>query len=336
MARKPSPAFYASPLMEALRPGVQLLPAFVHLPAKGRGRLGLRPALVLSQAYYMSKRSGGEWEYTPDDWKGTTGLSDDQLDRALRVLVASGFLHRRQRSRVRVMSYSLDLQALEAALVSCAPITANLRLCKTAESRLCKTAESRLSLYERGSFLRKEGGEKRTTRKRAVPAPPPAPPTATPGEDRNKSAWLAYAAELSPAWVESNDAAKCWDREESLGWEVRGRKVRDWKARARVLLGVWREEKGGADKEAKAGKLQAAKAAGEAAAKDARDRLERVQALAAAEDWPGVVEAERLWRIEAPGTFSGYLDRHRRPEWTRKIAAASPVSRWKPRTSPTR
>jgi len=147
---------------------------------------------------------------------------------------------------------------------------------------------------------------------------------------------MAYAAELSPAWVESKDAAKCWDREESLGWEVRGRKVRDWKARARVLLGVWREEKGGADKEAKAGKLQAAKAAGEAAAKDARDRLERVQALAAAEDWPGVVEAERLWRIEAPGTFAGYLDRHRRPEWTRKIAAASPVSRWKPRTSPTR
>lgn len=338
MARKPSPASgTVSPLMEALRPGVQLLPAFVHLPAQdGRGRLGLRAALVLSQAYYMSKRSGGEWEYTPDDWKGTTGLSSDQLDRALRLLVDSGFLYRRQRSRVRVMSYSLDLQALEAALVSCASITAELRLCKTAESRPCKTAKSRPSLIERGSFLRKEGGEKRATRKRAATAPPPAPPTATPGEDRSKAAWMAYASELSPAWVESKDAGKCWDREESLGWEVRGRKVRDWKARARVLLGVWREEKGGAEKEAKVGKLLAAKAAGEAAATDARARLDRVQALAAAEDWPGVVEAERLWRIEAPGTFSAYLDRHRRPEWTRKIAAASPVSRWKPGAHPRR
>ena len=94
--------------------------------------------------------------------------------------------------------------------------------------------------------------------------------------------------------------------------------------------------KGGADKEAKAGKVAAARAAGEAAAKDARERLERVQALAASEDWPGVVEAERLWRIEAPGTFSGYMDRHRRPEWAKKIAAASPVSRWNHRSTPSR
>ena len=335
MARKPSPASATvSPLMEALRPGVQLLPAFVHLPAP-RGRLGLRPALVLSQAYYMSKRSGGEWEYTPDDWKGTTGLSDDQLDRALRVLVQAGYLHRRQRSRVRVMAYSLDLQALEAALVSCAPITAKLRLCKTADSRPCKTADSRPSLIERGSFLRKEG-EKRTPRKRAAEAPPPAPPMAAPGEERTRAAWMAYAAELSPAWVESKDAGKCWDLMESWGWEVKGRKVKDWKARARVLLGVWRDEKGGTEKEAKAGKLQAAKAAGEAAAQDARKRLERVQALAASEDWPGVVEAERLWRLEAPGTFSAYFERHRLPEWSRKIAAAAPVSRWKPGTPPRR
>ena len=334
MGRKPSPASASiSPLMGALRPGVQLLPAFVLLPAKGgRGRIGLRPALVLSQAYYMSKRSGGEWEYTPDDWKGTTGLSDDQVSRALRVLVDAGFLARRQRSRVRVMSYSLDLGALEAALILCAPITAKSRLCKTAELRPCKTAELRPSLYERGSFLQKEGGEARARRKRAD-AKHPAPPSATPGEERTRAAWIAYASELSPAWGESKDAAKCWDLMEESEWEGKdGRKFRNWKARARVLYAVWRDERGGAAIEAKAGKLLAAKAAGEAAAADARDRLERVQALAAAEDWAGVVEAERLWRVDAPGTFAGYLDRHRRPEWSRKIAAAAPVSRWKPGT----
>lgn len=326
MARPRPAAAPVSPLMDALRPGVQLLPAFVYLPAKGRGKIGLRAALILSQAYYMSKRTGGgPWEYTPAEWSGSTGLSEDQTSRALRVLVDAGYLTRRQLSRVRVMAYTVELSALEKGLLSCVSKTAVSRLSITADLRLCKPAVSRLSLYEKGSFLKERGGEGATRRKRAD-AVPPAPLSALPGDERTKDAWMAYASELSPAWVASKDAAKCWDLMESKGWEdARGRPFKDWKARARVLLGIWREEKGGAAAEAKAeerAKVAAAAAgsiAGELA--DARARLDALTERAAAGDWEAVKEGERAWRAANPRTFAAYLDGKRPREWAQNIAA---------------
>lgn len=342
MARTRPAAAPVSPLMDALRPGVQLLPAFVHLPAKGRGKIGLRAALILSQAYYMSKRTGGgAWEYTPADWMGTTGLSEDQTSRALRVLHDAGYLTRRQLSRVRVMSYTVELSALEKGLLSCASKTAELRLSITAESRLCRTAESRLSLYEKGSFLKERGGEGATRRRRADVVPSPPPLSALPGDERTKDAWTAYALELSPAWVASKDAAKCWDLMESKGWEdARGRLYKDWKARARVLLGIWRDEKGGAAAEAKAeerAKVAAAAAgsiAGELA--DARARLDALTARAASGDWEAVKEGERAWRAANPRTFAAYLDGKRPREWAQKIAALPSSKPATARTPPRR
>jgi len=322
--------------MDALRPGVQLLPAFVQLPAKGRGKIGLRAALVLSQAFYMSKRSGGgSWEYTPADWTGSTGLSEDQTSRALRVLVDAGYLSRRQVSRVRVMSYTVELSALESALLSCAPITAELRLCKTAVLRPCKTADSRLSLDREAAFLKKSAVAKRPPHSQQVAAPVRGNRARASLEElgTSREAWDAYAASLSPAWVESGDAGSCWDALAAVGWRDAGRRlVRDWQAQARRLLDLWRKERGGKAIEAKAGKLAAARAQVAQEVEDARNRLERVQERAQAEDWTAVVELERLWRIEAPGTFAAYMERHRPRDWTRKIASAPPASRWKPGT----
>jgi hypothetical protein len=127
---------------------------------------------------------------------------------------------------------------------------------------------------------------------------------------------------------------------EAKGWEgARGAPVRDWRAKARVLLAIWRDEKGGAAIEAKAGKAAAARAAARAAAaaaaEDARARLERVEALAAREDWEGVKQEDAAWRAANGTTFADYIAK-RPSEWSRKITALPSGKPWKPGTPPRR
>ncbi len=326
-----------SPLMEALRTGVLLVPAFVKLPAKGRGKIGLRAALILSQAWYMSKRTGNAWEYSPADWIEGTGLSDDQLTRALRVLVDAGYLDRCQRSRVRVMTYSLDLLTLERALISCAPITAESRICKTAESRTCKTAKSRLSLYGEDAFSKEKacGRKPSQTAQQVARMDPGNHARTVPEIGTTRERWEAYARSLSPAWVESGDAGSCWDDMAGAGWKDSGRRlVYDWEAKARRYLKIWRTERGGAKAEERA-KIAAA-AAGSIAAEleDARKRLSALEVLAAAGDWAGVRAGEATWRAANSRTFAAYIDRKRPRSWAQNIAALAAGSPQKPKTPP--
>ena len=325
--KKGKPEAPPSPLMELLRPGALMIPAFVRLPGPGRDALGVRSALLLSQAWYMAKYHDGGWEYSPADWAERTGLSADQVSRSLQALVRSGYLERWQKNRVRLMTYRVASDVLEKALLSLAPKTAESRLCKTAESRLCKTAESRLSLDKK--FTSKEvSGRKAAPPVKKVQGRNRAPIAEDGGTVDPKrlgcslADWLDYALELSTTWGKTRDAKACWDEMESVEWrDGSRRKVVDWQAKARRYLETWRA-KGGAEKERRGA---ASARAGWTAAAGAAAFAE-IEAAAAAGNWAAVRSCEGAWRAGDPKQFDFYVSQKRRPEWLPFLAAAASVA----------
>ena len=327
-----------SPLLEAMKGGTHLVAAFVHLPRKDGKPVGLRAGVILSQAFYMSKRYPQGWEYQPSDWMECTGLSEDQASRALKTLVDAGYLSRWQRSRVRVLTYRLEILALEKALLSRAPITANLRPCKTADSRPCKTADSRASLYRDSASSKEEArGRKSETQvqrvqQRAVRQEPDSRAPVVASLGTTKANWLAFAESLSVAWVASGDAAGCWDELHAVGWiDKSRRRVKEWEPKARRLYGIWLHDRGGKAIENRHAATVTESAGAKDAAKEARRRFQELQELAEAGKWSEVRAGEAAWRVADSRTFQTYVEKKRPPEWLRQIAALAARSAQKGR-----
>lgn len=319
-ARKP--ASTGAELLATLQPGVLLFPAFARLQGKDGRRLGVPAALLLSQAYYMARNRGGEWEYTPADWIDRTGLSDDQVTDGLRRLEAAGLLTRYRVGIRKRMRYSLELSQLARLLTSSVPVTGKSGYGKP-ENPVTDNRKIRLPVYKDPISKEIERGRNATRCARTrADASQESETLGTTWES-----WEAYARELSPAWLESGDARESWDDMEAVEWRDKSRRlVRDWKAKARRYLAAWRRA-GGAAKE-KSHSIRQAAAAGPAESETARkeygrQRWEQLQALAAAGSWLEVVRVEAEWKAADSVQFEFYRIHKRPPSWQKHTVEAA-------------
>jgi hypothetical protein len=232
----------AGKLIEALQPGPIIYPAFVRLQTTGGKALGLPAAVLLSHAYYMARKRGKGWIYTPADWSERTGLGEDQIKRALRRLCSAKLLARRRVGVIKRMVYTLDLDRL-AALLLRAPVGAFSPVPVGANSHLREGANSHLRVIRKEALFH---------RKSVRPEDQRAEGRAHTHGLCSWDDWNAYARELSPVWAKTRDPRKCWDDMEAAGWiDTQGRPVRSWQAKARRYLETWRD-KGGRDREERA------------------------------------------------------------------------------------